>query len=210
MNGHPTGHPQSGGKDFKPEIAIIEGNILTALGLKSILEDIIPIAVIRIFKDFKTFMDDTPDMYAHYFISSQVYIEHNNFFLPRKKRTIVLAADSHQMQMAGVLSLNVYQPVKELIKDLISLHKHGHQAGISSNKMAMDAHKTHDLSPREIDVITHIAQGLSNKEIANKLNISQTTVITHRKNITDKLGIKSVSGLTIYAVMNGYVDADRI
>ena len=40
--------------------------------------------------------------------------------------------------------------------------------------------------------------------------IGLTTVITHRKNITEKLGIKSVSGLTIYAVMNGYIEADRI
>lgn len=55
-----------------------------------------------------------------------------------------------------------------------------------------------------------ITKGLINKEIADKLNISLTTVITHRKNITEKLGIKSVSGLTIYAVMNGYIEADRI
>ena len=53
-------------------------------------------------------------------------------------------------------------------------------------------------------------EGLSHKEIADKLNISLTSVITHRKNITEKLGIKSVSGLTIYAVMNGYIEADRI
>ena len=57
------------------------------------------------------------------------------------------------------------------------------------------------LSAREIEVLVLIA---------DKLNISLTTVITHRKNITEKLGIKSVSGLTIYAVMNGYIEADRI
>ena len=66
------------------------------------------------------------------------------------------------------------------------------------------------LSSREIEVLVLITKGLINKEIADKLNISLTTVITHRKNITEKLGIKSVSGLTIYAVMNGYIEADRI
>ena len=67
----------------------------------------------------------------------------------------------------------------------------------------------HDLSAREIEVLVLITKGLIN-EIADKLNISLTTVITHRKNIVEKLGIKSVSGLTIYAVMHGYIDADGI
>lgn len=49
-----------------------------------------------------------------------------------------------------------------------------------------------------------------NKEIADRLGISLTTVISHRKNLTEKLNIRSVSGLTIYAVMNGYIEADRI
>ena len=51
---------------------------------------------------------------------------------------------------------------------------------------------------------------VTSKEIAEKLSISLTTVISHRKNITEKLGIKSVAGLTIYAVMNGYIEADSI
>ena len=67
-----------------------------------------------------------------------------------------------------------------------------------------------ELSAREIEGLVQITKGLINKEIADKLNISLTTVNTPRKNITEKLGIKSVSGLTIYAVMNGYVEADRI
>ena len=55
-----------------------------------------------------------------------------------------------------------------------------------------------------------LVRGLINKEIADKLNISLTTVITHRKNITEKLGIKSLSALTIYAVMHGYIEVDEI
>ena len=69
--------------------------------------------------------------------------------------------------------------------------------------------KTLPETQQRVITLSKIEQ-FSNKEIADKLNISLTTVITHRKNITEKLGIKSVSGLTIYAVMNGYIEADRI
>ena len=55
-----------------PEIAIIEPNTLTALGLRTILEELIPEAVIRTFSSFEKLIDDTPDMYAHYFVSANV------------------------------------------------------------------------------------------------------------------------------------------
>lgn len=66
------------------------------------------------------------------------------------------------------------------------------------------------LSEREKEVLQQLAVGLSNKEIADKLNISINTVITHRKNITIKTGIKTVSGLTIYAVVNKLASLDNI
>ena len=55
-----------------------------------------------------------------------------------------------------------------------------------------------------------IVKGSTNKEIADKLNISLNTVLSHRKNITTKLGIKTVSGLTFYAIMNGIISGDDI
>ncbi|MCP9611066.1 LuxR C-terminal-related transcriptional regulator [Coprobacter sp. LH1063] len=55
-----------------------------------------------------------------------------------------------------------------------------------------------------------IAQGYINKEIADKLNISFNTVLSHRKNITSKLGIKTLSGLSFYAMMNGYITPSDI
>lgn len=67
-----------------------------------------------------------------------------------------------------------------------------------------------DLTQREKDVIRQIALGLSNKEMADKLNISIHTVISHRKNITEKLNIKSISGLTVYAIMNNLLDISDI
>lgn len=62
-----------------------------------------------------------------------------------------------------------------------------------------------ELSNREKEVIKLIASGKINKEIADILCISINTVITHRKNISSKLGIKSASGLSLYAMMNGLI-----
>lgn len=68
----------------------------------------------------------------------------------------------------------------------------------------------HTLSERETDVLKLIVKGLKNKEIAEKLFISIHTVVTHRKNITEKLNIKSTSGLTVYAVMKKIINIDEI
>lgn len=63
-----------------------------------------------------------------------------------------------------------------------------------------------NLSDREKEVLAEVAHGYLNKEIADRLNISINTVITHRKNITRKTGIKTAPGLTVYAILNGLVD----
>lgn len=66
-----------------------------------------------------------------------------------------------------------------------------------------------ELSDREKEVVKQIALGNTNKEIADQLFISTHTVITHRKNITKKLGIKTVSGITVYAILNKIIDIDE-
>lgn len=63
-----------------------------------------------------------------------------------------------------------------------------------------------ELSTRERDILTAVAKGKTNKEIADEFNISIYTVISHRRNISQKLGINSISGLTVYAIMNKLVD----
>jgi len=62
------------------------------------------------------------------------------------------------------------------------------------------------LSPREKEVLRLVAQGFMNKQIAGQLQIGLTTVISHRKNIVEKLGIRTVPGLTVYAYAQGYLD----
>ena len=67
-----------------------------------------------------------------------------------------------------------------------------------------------ELSNREIDVLISVAKGMTNKEISDLLSISVHTVITHRKNIVKKTGIKSVAGLTVYALLNNLVEESEI
>lgn len=68
----------------------------------------------------------------------------------------------------------------------------------------------YELTKRETAVLVELAQGKTNKEIADALNVSVHTVISHRKNITRKTGIKTVAGLTVYAILNGYVDINSV
>ena len=67
-----------------------------------------------------------------------------------------------------------------------------------------------ELSEREKEILIALAKGKINKEIADLLHISVHTVITHRKNIIRKTGIKSVSGLTVYAILNNLIDINEV
>jgi DNA-binding NarL/FixJ family response regulator len=78
------------------------------------------------------------------------------------------------------------------------------------NRSEEDRCISRELSKQEKKILTQLALGLTNKEIADKLFISAHTVMTHRKNITRKLGIKTVSGLTVYAILNKLVDVRDI
>ena len=84
-----------------PEIAIIDPNTLSCMGLEALLEEIIPMATIRVFHSFGELVDDTPDMYAHYFVSSQIYFEHTAFFRERRPRAIVLVGGENLPQLSG-------------------------------------------------------------------------------------------------------------
>ena len=81
---------------------------------------------------------------------------------------------------------------------------------LNSNDEASSQNESVDLSNRELDVLVCVAKGMTNKDISDMLNISVHTVITHRKNIVRKTGIKSVSGLTVYALLNNLVEESEI
>ncbi|MBP6230188.1 MAG: response regulator transcription factor [Paludibacteraceae bacterium] len=81
---------------------------------------------------------------------------------------------------------------------------------IESESPDLSESETADLSDREREILIAIVRGLINKEIASTLNISIHTVMSHRKNITRKTGIKSVSGLTVYALFNNLIKQEEV
>lgn len=89
-----------------------------------------------------------------------------------------------------------------------SLEQNVHKADISAkiSDMINNAEGREQISEREKEIIVCLVQGMSNKEVAAKLFISVNTVITHRRNITRKLQIHSLAGLTIYAIANNLIE----
>ena len=65
------------------------------------------------------------------------------------------------------------------------------------------------LSRREKEILTLIAEGLTNSKIAEMLFLSSHTVTTHRKNIMSKLGVKNTAGIVMYAVKSGIVSPNK-
>ena len=194
----------------RPKIAIIDPNTLSVLGLKSILQTVMPIMTVDTFGSFIELEANHPEQYFHYFVSMNVVLENKPFFLAQRKKTIVLTLSLDTMsQLSEFHSLCINVPESELVRSLLMLEQHAHGHGQNLPPMPKVLQQK-ILSDREIEVMSLIVQGFINKEIADKLNIGLSTVITHRKNIMDKLGLKSVSALTIYAVTHGYVDINTI
>ncbi|MCR5578445.1 MAG: LuxR C-terminal-related transcriptional regulator [Prevotella sp.] len=194
----------------RPKIAIIDPNTLSALGLKAILQNVMPIMTVDTFGSFAELTANDPDNYFHYFVAMNVVLENKTFFSEYRRKTIVLTLSLDSIsQLSEFHSLCINVPEQKLIRSLLTLEQHAHGQGQNLPPMPKVLQQK-ILTDREIEVMSLIVQGYINKEIADKLNIGLATVITHRKNIMDKLGLKSVSALTIYAVMHGYVDINSI
>ena len=194
----------------RPKIAIIDPNTLSALGLKSILQNVMPIMTVDTFGSFAELIANEPESYYHYFVAMNVVLENKAFFSEHRRKTIVLTLSlDATSQLSEFHSLCTNVPEQALIRSLLALEQHAHGGGQHLPPMPK-ALQQKILTDREIEVMSLIVQGYINKEIADKLSIGLATVITHRKNIMEKLGMKSVSALTIYAVMHGYVDINKI
>ena len=193
------------------KIAIAEPSILLRTGLEQLLHELPDAEII-----FST--DNLSSLYARInALHPDILIVNPLLYDYAKRATIRAEFDSlpnlrlvglvtsyiesqHQRQFAGIIELNDdFQRIKSTLNQVTnSLQSDG------------DEPDTDPLSDREKEVLICLSKGLKNNEIADTLNISVHTVITHRKNIVRKTGIKSVAALTVYAILNNLIEEKDI
>ena len=176
-------------------IFIIHPSEIVQKGILSVLENEI-IADIHAFSDASELKMRENSFYSELVIIVPFSFNSNEKLmafraLAQKLLVIGIAPETINVASNDFLDtvLSLYAPASELRDKVKSF--------FSSNKSNVND----ELSAREKEVIRLIALGYTNKSIADTLFISTHTVISHRKNITDKLGIKSIPGLTVYAII---------
>ncbi len=185
---------------------IIDSNILACLGLQHLICDLLPMAEVVICRSYEELAMQEDADFLHYFVSSRIYFEHTKFFRDHPKKSIVLV--NGDMMISGVNTLNVCQSQQALVREIMSLQRKGHGHAIT---MARNAEKAPLLlSAREIEVAVLLCKGLRSKEVADSLCVSPTTVMTHRKNIMEKLHARSLADVLLYCVVNGMVDVEEL
>lgn len=184
------------------KIALVGLTILERMGLREIA-GLFPKVETRDFNNIGevTLKENVADAFV---VDSEAYLLNPKFFLPRRLQTLVVMRHSRRdrsktdQRTDDSLPATIYFDSDEAeIEDaVLSIIKEAKKIGNPGESQ---------LSQREKEVLRELAGGKTNKEIAETLCISTNTVITHRKNISGKLGIHSVSGLSLYAVMNGII-----
>lgn len=192
------------------QIAVIHQNSLCCLAMRTILTDIAPFmgmmnsVSIDSFNSVEDFFKEDRQTTFLFFVSKEILESNIDFFRPLSRRTIVLCEGSNN-SFNEFKHIDVSCPEQEVVKSMLMIHNNAHSSVIN-HKRDLSNERENFLSQREKEVLELMVKGYINKEIADRLNISTSTVIFHRKNICERVGSKSIGRLTIYAVMNGIVD----
>lgn len=197
----------------KHKIIIIEPSPVVQQGLKMLLESNSDFQVIQTFSDYHVFGEKRIDEAFHIVLINPAMINYHKQFIAKNLflayPDILVVAIVYNYVDAETLSsfdgvLDIYDDGTQLVKKLTKFVE------ISQNQETKANIDNIDLSDREKEILISVAIGLTNKEIAEKHHISIHTVISHRKNISRKVGIKTVSGLTIYAIFNNLISEEDL
>ena len=192
-----------------PCIAIIDRNTLGATALRNILWSTFSDVEVHLYNSMDSFIRDSNRHFIHFFIESDILFRHIDEFITLRKQTTVLSVGrNRRFAEEGFNILDISMSEAEITDRLLHIQlisRFEDPQEIKRNKGIGEA-----LSSREKEVLKLMIKGLINKEIAQQLEISVTTVIFHRNNICEKLQTRSIGKLTIFAVLSGIVDINEI
>ena len=108
----------------RPKVAIVEPNTLAGMGLKQILQNVMPIMTVDLFGSVAELTANEPDGYYHYFVAMSVVLENKAFFTERRRKTIVLTLSlDTRSQLSDFHCLCVNVPEQELVRSLLALEQ---------------------------------------------------------------------------------------
>lgn len=192
-----------------PCIAIIDRNTLGATALRNILWNTFSNVEVHLYNSMDSFIRDSNRHFIHFFIESDILFRHIDEFITLRKQTTVLSVGrNRRFAEEGFNILDITMSEAEITDRLLHIQlisRFEDPQEIKRNKGIGEA-----LSSREKEVLKLMIKGLINKEIAQQLEISVTTVIFHRNNICEKLQTRSIGKLTIFAVLSGIIDINEI
>ncbi len=192
-----------------PCIAIIDRNTLGATALRNILWNTFSNVEVHLYNSMDSFIRDSNRHFIHFFIESDILFRHIDEFITLRKQTTVLSVGrNRRFAEEGFNILDITMSEAEITDRLLHIQlisRFEDPQEIKRNKAIGEA-----LSSREKEVLKLMIKGLINKEIAQQLEISVTTVIFHRNNICEKLQTRSIGKLTIFAVLSGIIDINEI
>lgn len=187
-------------------IGIIEPSPIVMEGVESLLLKLpLRINVIMI-RDFE-------DMTAKNALRGIDFLIINpNQLLNRMRQVKMFRFENPKIKWFGLVYAIFDKEILSLFDEMISVddNRDSILRKIQKHFRNTDERNSNSLSDRETDVLKEIVRGRSNKEIADVLNISIHTVMSHRKNIMQKTGIKSQAGLTVYALTNNILSVDNL
>lgn len=210
----PHSSPREHGSKPVPLIAVVLTDTLAAMGLAELVRRLMPGAEVRIAGGVEE-LAAGGESFFHFFTDACTLLSQAPFFLARQSRTIVLVHGNEAGRLPqGFHTLNVCGSEEELVRDFVRLAGRAHGARGSEPEAVRRARqgtgRTPQLTARETEVLQLVVKGHINKQIAALMGVSTATVISHRKNLAEKLGTKNVAALTIYAVAHGLVRAEDI
>lgn len=194
---------------MRPQMVIIMENTLSAMALRTLIMDIAAGMEIVVCDSLESYTQ-SEDSVPHFFVSSMTIFRNPDYFRQMMRRTIVVTeGNSSTFAQMGFRTLDATSSEQDIVRAMLHMHHMGHPHGHQHPTTATADHSD-ELSQREREVLKLMIKGRINKEIADELNISLSTVIFHRNNICDKLNTRSIGRLTIYAVLNNIVSIAEI